>query len=137
MQLPVAIGLAVVAFLILLRRYAARRVARRDGRFIWLMFIPTLVAGFAILGVGVQMLVTQPLAGVLMAITGSVYIAALIGFLTRSSRAIAASRSQDDILTAMTEPLADYVGTLIGFVLIGGLAALVGLVVWAVSQAAH
>ena len=37
----------------------------------------------------------------------------------------------------MTEPLVDYVSGVTGLVLIGGLVALVGLVVWGVSQAAR
>ena len=37
----------------------------------------------------------------------------------------------------MTEPLGEYMITLVGLLLIGGLAALVGLLVWAASQAAH
>jgi hypothetical protein len=132
MQLPLFTGIAVVAFLVLLRHSAGRRVAASEGQFIWLMFVPTLIGGFAILGVGIEMLVTVPAAGVVMAITGSVYLAALIGFLTRASRSVTASGPQ-----ALTEPLADYLSTLMGLLLIGGLAALVGLIVWGVSQAAR
>ena len=67
-----------------------------------------------------------------MYVTGSVYIAALIGFLlTRASRSVTVSGLQ-----ALTEPLADHLSTLMGLLLIGGLAALVGLIVWGVSQAA-
>jgi hypothetical protein len=131
-ELPLAIGIAVVLFLGLLRHYARRRVAAGQGEFVWLMFLPTLLGGFVILGAGIQMLTTAPPAGVVMAITGGVYLAALIGFLTRSSRAVTSSGPQ-----AMTEPLVDYLSTLLALVLIGTLAALVGLVVWAASQAAH
>ncbi len=131
-ELPLAIGLIVVVLLVLIRHYARGRVAAGEGEFVWLMFLPTLLGGFVILGAGIQMLVTAPPVGVVMAVTGSVYLAALIGFLTRSSRAVTSSGPQ-----AMIEPLADYARALVGLVLIGGLAALVGLIVWAASQAAH
>jgi hypothetical protein len=97
------------------------------------MFLPTLIGGFLILGVGVEMLVTAPVGGVVMMLTGSIYVAALIGFLTGSTRAVAASTDAQ----AMVEPLEDVTRMLAGLVLIGGLAALVGLVVWAASQAAR
>ena len=37
----------------------------------------------------------------------------------------------------MTEPIVDYVGAMLGLVLIGGLLAVVGLIIWGVSQAAR
>jgi hypothetical protein len=130
-ELPLVVGIVVLVLLALVRAYARRRVATRDGRFIWLVFLPTLIGGFVILGAGVQMLVTAPAVGVVMAITGSVYLAVLIGFLTRASRSATASGPE-----AMTEPLVDYIGTLTGVLLIGAVSAAVGLVVWAASQAA-
>ena len=132
MELPVVAGIAVVALLVVTRRYAARRLMERDGRFLWLFFLPILIGGFVILGTGVRMLVTVPPVGVVMVVTGSVYLAALIAFATRASRSITPSGPQ-----LMVEPLADFVRALVGPVLIGGLAALVGLLVWAASQAAH
>jgi hypothetical protein len=132
MELPIVAGIAVVVFLFATRQYAYRRVAARDGRFVWLVFLPTLLGGFAILGAGVQMLVTLPPVGVVMVVTGSVYLAALIGFLTRASGSVSSSGPQ-----AIIEPLADYARTVIGLVLIGALVAVVGLIVWGVSQAAH
>jgi hypothetical protein len=131
MEVPFVTGSVVVALLTLVRRYAGRHAAAGEGEFLWLMFLPTLLGGFVILGAGIQMLVTVPAAGVVMAVTGSVYLAALFGFLTRSSRAVTPAGPQ-----ALIEPLVDYTTALVGLVLIGGVAALVGLLVWAVSQAA-
>jgi hypothetical protein len=136
-ELPIVAGIAVVVFLFATRQYAYRRVAARDGRFVWLVFLPTLLGGFAILGAGVQMLVTLPPVGVVMVVTGSVYLAVLLGFLTRVSRSVNSAGPGDDIGEALTQPLGEYVITLMGLVLIGGIAALVGLLVWAVSQAAQ
>jgi hypothetical protein len=132
MTLPLVTGIAVVALLVLLRQVGRLGVLRGQGQFVWLMFMPALIGGFLILGVGVQMLITTPPAGVVMIVTGGVYVASLIGFLTPSSRSVTARGAE-----AMIEPLVDYAQTVGGLVLIGGLAALVGLAVWAASQAAH
>lgn len=137
MDSSLLIGVAAVAFLLLLRRYALRRMLARQGHFIFVWFLPTLIFGFLILGRGIQMLPTSPPAGVVVTVTGSVYLALLLGMLTRVSRSISSAGPGDDIGAAMTEPLGEYMVTLMGLVLIGGIAALVGLLVWAVSQAAQ
>ena len=135
--MPVVVGIAVVPLLVLLRLFAARRVVARQGRFVWLMFVPTLFGGVAILWVSIGMLVSAPLLGALTAISGVIYLAAFVRFVTRLSRSVTATGPQDDLTAAMTEPLADYMSTMIGLLLIGGLAAVVGLIVWGVSQAAR
>src|SRR2546423_14521764 len=132
MALPLVTGIAVVALLVLLRQVGRLVVLRGPGQFVWLMFMPTLIGGFLILGVGVQMLVTTPAGGVVMIVTGGVYLASLFGFLTPSSRSVRAPGAE-----AMIEPLVDYVQTLGRLVLIGGFAGIVGLIVWAASQAAR
>jgi hypothetical protein len=137
MDSSLLIGVAAVAFLLLLRRYAARRIVARQGQFIFIWFLPTLIFGFLVLGRGIQMLPTSPPAGVVVTVTGSIYLALLLGMLTRVSRSIRSAGPGDDIGAAMTEPLGEYMISVLGLVLIGGIAALVGLLVWAVSQAAH
>jgi len=137
MDSSLLIGITAVAFLLLLRRYALRRMVARQGNFIFVWFLPTLIFGFLILGTGIQMLPTSPPAGVVITLTGSIYLALLLGLLTRVSRSISSAGPGDDIGAAMIEPLGEYMITLVGILLIGGLAALVGLLVWAASQAAH
>ena len=137
MEMPVVVGIVVVALLVLLRLFAARRVAARQGHFVWLMFVPTLFWGVAILWVSMGMLVSAPLLGALTAISGAIYLAVFVRFLTRLSRSVTATGPQDDITTAMTEPLVDYTSTMVGLLLIGGLAAVVGLIIWGVSQEAR
>jgi hypothetical protein len=136
-EAPVVVGVGVVAVLVLVRHAAARRVAAGRGGSVWLMFVPTLAGGFAILGAGIQLLPTATPAGIVMAIVGSTYLAILIGFLTRLSRAATAAGTEDDIAAALTEPLADFTSSVVGLLLIGALVALVGLTVWGASQAAH
>jgi hypothetical protein len=137
MDRPLLIGIAAVAFLILLRRFAVRRIAARQGQFILVWFLPTLAFGFVVVGTGIQMLPSSPPAGALMVVTGSVYLALLLGSLTRASRSISAAGPGDDIGEAVTQPLGEYMVSVMGLVLIGGLVGLVGLLVWGASQAAH
>jgi hypothetical protein len=129
------VGIAVVAVLVLLRYFAARRVAARQGQFVWLAFVSSLIGAIVILWTGVQMLATVPVVGVVIVIAGGIYLAVALRFLTRLSRSISAAGPQDDIGAAMTEPLVDYMSTIMGLLLIGGVVALVGLIVWGVSQA--
>ena len=101
------------------------------------MFVPTLIVGLVILYVSIQMLATEPLLGAFMAIGGLIYLAVLVRFLVRLSRSVTSARSQDDLASAITEPYVDYMSTMVGLGLIGGLIAVVVLVVWGVIQAAR
>jgi hypothetical protein len=132
-----AVGIAVVAALVLLRYVAARRVAARQGQFVWLAFVPILIGAIVILWTGVQMLATEPIVGVVILIAGGIYLAGTLRFLTRLSRSVTAAGPQDDIGAAMTEPLVDYMSTLMGLLLIAGPVSLVGLIAWGVGQAAR
>lgn len=137
MLMQVVIGIAVVAFLVGLRHFAGRRVAARQGRFVWLMFVPTLFSSVVILWASVQMFASAPILGAFMALTGAIYVAVLVRFTTRLSRAVTSTRQQDDIGMAITGPLVDYLSTMMGLVLIVGLVAVVGLIIWGVNQAAR
>ena len=137
MEPQIVVGIVVVVLLVLVRHFAARRVAARQGRFVWPMFVPTLIVGLVILYVSIQMLATEPLLGAFMAIGGLIYLAVLVRFLVRLSRSVTSARSQDDLASAITEPYVDYMSTMVGLGLIGGLIAVVVLVVWGVIQAAR
>ena len=52
------VAIAVVAFFVLLRHFAARRVLAGHGRFVWLMFLPTLLVSVALLWAPIQMFTT-------------------------------------------------------------------------------
>jgi hypothetical protein len=137
MEPQIVVGIVVVVFLVLVRHFAARRVAARQGRFVWPMFVPTLIVGVVILYVSIQMLATEPLLGAFMAIGGWIYLAVLVRFLVRLSRSVTSARSQDDLASAITEPYVDYMSTMVGLGLIGGLIAVVVLIIWGVIQAAR
>lgn len=137
MDMRVVAGIVVLAVLLVLRLFAARRVAVRQGQFVWLMFVPTLLGGVVILYVSILMLAREPLVGTFMAIGGVIYLAVLVRFLFRLSRSVTSARPQDDIGTAITEPLVDYMSTMVGLGLIGGVIAVVGLIIWGVIQASR
>jgi hypothetical protein len=135
MDSPLVLGIAVVALLVVVRHFAARRVLARQGQFVWLMFVPTLIGAVVILWAAIQMLASVPIVGMLMVVAGVVYLAVVLRFLTRASGSVSAAGPQDDIGTALTEPLVDYMTAIMSLVLIGGVVALVGLIVWGVTQA--
>jgi hypothetical protein len=135
MGMPVIVGMAIVVLLVVVRHFAARRVVARHGWFVWLMFIPTLIGGVAILWASIQALASAPVFGVLMAVAGAIYLALLIRFLTRLSRSVSATGPDEDLGLALTEPVVDYMSTMVGLVLIGAGLAVVALIIWGVSQA--
>jgi hypothetical protein len=137
METPVLVGIAFVVLLVGARHYAARRVMARQGQFVWLMFVPTLIGGIVIPWAGLQVLTTAPLVGASMVIGGGIYLAVILRFLTRLSRTVTSTGSEDDIGTAVTESIVDYLGAVVGLTLIGGLVAVVVLIAWGVSQAAR
>jgi hypothetical protein len=132
----VVVGIAVVTLFVFVRHFAMRRVAARDGRFVWPMFLPTLIIGVVILYTSIQMLAIEPLLGAATAIGGVIYLAVLVRFLVRMSRSVTTAESPDDLAAAITEPTVDYMSTMVGLGLIGGLIAVVVLIVWGVIQAA-
>jgi hypothetical protein len=136
MDIPVVAGVAAVVLLALVRHFAARRVAARQGRFVSLMFVPTLVGSVAILWGSIQVFASAPIVGMLMAIGGLLYVAIVVIFLSRLSRSVTSAGPQDDIATAISEPLMDYMVTMAGVLLIGGLLVLIGLISWGVTEAA-
>ena len=130
------VAIAVVAFFVLLRHFAARRVLAGHGRFVWLMFLPTLLVSAALLWVPIEMFTTAPLLGALAAIISVIYASLLLRLLIRLNRSVNAAGPQGDIASVIAEPLGEYMVSLFAVVLIGALVAVVTLIVWAVSQRA-
>jgi beta-lactamase regulating signal transducer with metallopeptidase domain len=129
----VGVGIAAVALVVLLRHYAARRVRARQGRFVWLMFVPTLIAGFAIVWAGISIFPTVPLLGVAIAVFGGIKVVVVVRFIARLSRAVSSAGSDDEVGTAVTEPFVEFIRATTGLMLIGALVGLVALIVLAVS----
>lgn len=134
---PVIVGVAVVALLVALRHLAARRVVARQGQYVWLMFAPTLIGGIVILWAGIQMLTTVPILGAAMTIAGGLYLALLVRLLVRLPHTVSSAGPLDDIGEAIIEPVVDYISTFTALALVGGLVAVVALIVWGIGQTAR
>ncbi len=137
MEIPVVVGVAALALLVLIRQFAARRVVARQGRFVWLFFMPALLGGVVMLWASIQLILSAPLVGLALATAGVIYLAVLVRFLTRLSRSVTSAGPQDDVASAMIAPLADYMGTIMGVPLIVGLVAMLGLIIWGIGHAAR
>jgi hypothetical protein len=131
----VGVGIAAVALLVFLRHYAARRVRARQGRFVWLMFLPTLIAWFGILWAGISLLSIVPLLGAAIVVAGATYLVVAVRFIDRLSRAASSAPSQDEVATAMAEPFDQFIRATTGMMLIGALVGVVALIALAVSEA--
>jgi hypothetical protein len=137
MEFQVVLGIAAVAALVLIRHLAMRRVAARQGHFIWLAFIPTLIGALVISWASVQVFAQVPLVGAFTGIFGVIYLTALVRMLARISRGVTSAGSQEDLVTAVTEPFVEFMGAWVGLLLIGGLVAVAALIVWGVSRSAR
>jgi len=135
-EVQVVIGIVALISLFLLRLFAVGRVAARQGQFVWLVFIPTLLIGVAMLWVSIQVFARDPFLGALVAVIAVIYLVTLVRFLRGMSRSVSSSAPEEDLVTAITEPFAEYVGTTVALGLIAGVIALFGLLIWGVIRAA-
>ena len=136
MDWKVALAMVGAALLFVIRLYGLRRIAAGQGRFVWLASMPFLIPVAMILWGGVHILADEPLVGVVLLVVGGIYAALLLRFLTRFSRIVTSVGANGDRAAAM-EPAVDFTVTMVGLMLIGGLVAVVGLIVWGVSEAAR
>ena len=135
-MMPAAVaGAAAVLVLVALRLIGVRAMGRRDGRFFWLIFVPSAFAAAVTVWFSIQVLWSWPLIGLPLGILAVLNAATLIRLISRVSRAVMATGPGDDIGAAAIEPFEDYAGVLTGVMLLGGLVAIVGLIILAVSQA--
>ena len=72
-----------------------------------------------------------------LGIGGAVYVAMLVRFLARLSRAASSAGPREEIEAASSEIFIDHTLSMIGLLLMGSLVAVVGLIVWAVTSQAH
>jgi hypothetical protein len=128
--------LAVLVLVVSVRMYAARRVAAGRSGYVWFLFGPGLLSGAAVIWVGACLFARQPQMAAFMVVVGSGLLALAFRTLRRMSQAVGSAASFDDRVEAVIGPLVDYVLAVVGVILIGGLVALVGLLVWGVMQAA-
>ena len=130
MELPV-LGLLGIGGLVALRLISARRVAAGDGRFVWIFFALPLLIGVYALATALSGLRTAgPLAAIALAAAGGVILFGAGRLAYRTARGIKGARGEDEVLDAMVEPLVDFTLLNMGFVLLAGLIAVIGLIVW-------
>ena len=129
-ELAVFVGLIAVA--VAIRLVAARRVAAGDGRFVWLVFLPLVVACAAVVVLGLMVVSNSLALGAVMIVVGVVLGAASLRMSSTMSASVSKILPGGDITAAVTEPIAD-VALLWGLLLAGGaLLAVIGLIVWGV-----
>jgi hypothetical protein len=98
------LGVVALVGLVGVRVVAARRVARGDRRFVWLLFAPTLFFAFAMIWVSVNLLSVQPVAGLFF---GAVSVIGAI-LLARMVRAIATAPRARDEWSLTSGPAEDF-----------------------------
>lgn len=133
------IGAAVTA-LVVFRRYAARQVVKRRGRFVWAFAFPMILGPAVLVWAGAHMVYSGHALGALLVVTGALLGGVELLFFRRASRAVSATPVGGDLGDALLEPATDYmlvmtVGGLL-FGIVGGLA-LVVLAILNQSPAGH
>jgi hypothetical protein len=77
------IGFALIAGLVMIRHYAARQIARGQGRFVWIYIAPMTLAMIVVVWIAIRMWTTQPLAAIGL---GLVSVLTLLLFLRSASQ---------------------------------------------------
>src|SRR4029079_5319913 len=93
------------------------------------------MGAIVVLWAGIQTFMAEPVAGAALTIAGGLYLGLVLRFLARLSRSVT-SGPNDDIATAITEPVVDYLTSMMGLMLVGGFVAVLVLIVWGPRQAA-
>jgi hypothetical protein len=133
---PAVVGVGVVALLVVVRRLAVRRVVARQGKFVWLVFAPSVIASLAVVLIGIWNLGRIPFGGAAMILAGGLYLLIVVRFLARLSGSVSSTAPEADLVTAITPALTEYFATMAAVMLIGGLLIVAGLILWGISQAA-
>jgi hypothetical protein len=128
--------LAVVAVGILftVRVVAATRMDRRNRAYAWVLYARLLVGPTVIALVAVVRLPTDPGLALALGAFGVGFGALIVRMIVRTSAALAKAVTDDDVSTAVTEPLADYVLTFTIVSVLGLIGFGIVAIVWAVSQ---
>jgi hypothetical protein len=124
--------LAIGLGLVIVRIAAARRVNAGHGTFAWLVFLPTMLPGIALIVMGATALEHDPALAFVFIALGLVFLAPLVWFLRRASRSVSTAPPGADAVGAMSEPLADLATVWVVVPLAIGVIAVIGLIVWGV-----
>ncbi len=116
-----------------LRLLAARWVRAGHGNAVWLVSSPVLVMNAAVIVFGVSLGPAQPVIGTLIALVGAVVLAVFVNAFIDMSKRVSAMPANGDVSLALTDPLANVGVFMAGLFAVGGLVAVVVLVVWGLS----
>lgn len=123
----IVVGLAFVA----LRLVAGRRLLAGQGRWVWVVFAPTLVIfGFMIVAM-VQLVPSAPLLAIPGVLLGALLLGLWVRAFWRTQRSVRPGQADANIglaMDAMSEPMV--AGMLI--VVIATTVGVIGLLVWAI-----
>jgi hypothetical protein len=126
-------GVLLVAAMVA-RLTAARWVRAGRGSAVWLVFAPGLVTDAAVVVLGLSIAADQPLVGIPIALIGAVVLAVIVNAVVETARRVSATPENGDLSLALTDPLASVGVFMGGLFAVGGLVAVVALIVWGLSQ---
>ena len=124
--------LAIGLGLVIVRIAAARRVNAGHRSYVWLVFLPTMLPGIALIVMGATALEHDPALGFGFMALGLVFLAPVVWFLTRASRAVSIAPPGSYAVESMSEPLADLMTVWVVVPLAVGVIVVVGLIAWGV-----
>ena len=133
--LQIAGAVLVVAAIAGFRLLAARQIGAGHGRFAWVYFLPTLVIAGAWLLQGLGLVARNPVLGLVVLIPSVIFAVFIARAASRVGRITPSSRT-DGSLDAIDAATTDDIVAVLGIVLIGGVFAVAGLIVFGVLQLA-
>ena len=131
----IAGAVLVIAAIAGFRLLAARRIGAGDGRFAWIYFLPMLVIAGAWLLQGLGVVARNPVLGMVLLVPSVLFAVFVARAASRVARIPPNSRT-DGSLDAIDQATSDDIVALLGIVLIGGVLAACGLIVFGVLQLA-
>ena len=135
---PLAAGIAAIAaaLALLTARYVAtRRRSAFADRIAWLVCAPMLFSGAVFAVVGLTLVSTVPIAGVLLFGWGAIHLGVVATTLVRMARLGHGSWTAGHPAPSLGGPLGDHLVAAFGLLMAGTLIGSIGFLVWALSQA--
>ena len=133
--MQIAGAVLVIAAFAGFRLLAARRIGAGEGRFAWIYFLPTLVIAGIWLLQGLGLVARNPVLGLVVLIPSVIFAVFIARAASRVARITPNSRT-DGSLDAIVGATGDDMVVVLGIVLIGGVFAAAGLIVFGVLRLA-
>ncbi|MFL5680181.1 MAG: hypothetical protein ACJ77B_06230 [Chloroflexota bacterium] len=126
--MDIRLALAIAGLIAVVLRYvAARRVMGGDGRFAWLLLVPSILVGVALVSLTVTLAVESRLAAAAVAPVAIGYVGLLIWFGRRFQRTVSAPPNPGDPAQGVFDAFAVFAGAGAALVVIA--AVVLGAVV--------